>query len=140
VLATLRGIPFWCGAAVPVLFALQGLASGLLLQRALDSGAGTGLPGWAAPVACLLLLVAALLLPFAAAQQGRAAAVSARLLRERHLAAFHLVGVGVGIVLPLLLLAVPGAPAAWAAALARVAGDAALRHAVLAAGVYEKVR
>ena len=78
---------------------------------------------------------------------GRAAQISAGLIRERHALPFYGLGLGIGVLLPLALgvyLAIAGGPPpiAYVAVIAasRLLGDVVIRDVILKVGVYDKVR
>ena len=149
-LASMAGIPFWSSALTPVVFALHSLASGVVLLLAL--AALTGVPPRAPPVLEAgvrvllgLTLAASLVYPWLAGST-RAARESARsLLRGEHRLLFLGGAVGLGLLVPLVLVVAhhwlrPGASAAallMFAALLRLAGDLCFRYALISAGSYD---
>lgn len=149
-MAASAGIPFWNTGMLPILSALSGLANGgacalvfadILAPRWLETSSQ--------PVAELGLLaaIAICLIAFvsAAHRMGRAARLSGQRLIGHEKLLFWGVAVAVGLVVPVLtstlLLLQPdltGLTVILAlGALARVAGDIALRYAILKVGAYE---
>lgn len=147
VLSASPAIPFWNSGLLPVLSLIQGVASAATIWLASASGdmaAGVPLP---LVVLWLVLTHAAVTALYLAAMQQRsgAAARSVRDLIAAQPLAFWACGCGLGLAVPLavtLWLALSGPlPLAVvaAAALARFAGDLALRHAILKAGMFDPV-
>lgn len=150
VLSASPAISFWSSGLLPVLSLLQGAASAALLLLAFRAY------GEGAPQAPLLLWTALWLLAAHAAalaiylgsmlRRGAAAAESVRHLLRAHRWEFVALACLLGIALPVLVAGfalasgAAVAPAILAmAALARLTGDFALRHAFLKVGMFEPV-
>jgi formate-dependent nitrite reductase membrane component NrfD len=146
VMTTFPGISFWNGRLLPVLFALNGITSGLALFWVLAWDRLAAI-NWIPPGLYIALLATLALYMVTIGNAGPAAKLSVKLITERHFAEFWGVGVLGGIVGPLLLglFATLGAEGAspilfGVIAVLRVAGDITLRDVILKVGVYEKVR
>ncbi len=149
VLSSSPAIGFWNSGLLPVLSLLQGVCTAVLIAFAFPGGAGTtpgGSGAWAAVWLLAALALALALYIASMLRRGAAAAESARYLLRGCRAQFAVVACLLGIGLPLAL-------AAWAAlggtahlvavyaaaALARLGGDIALRHAFLKVGMFDPV-
>lgn len=147
-LASMAGIPFWSSALAPLLFALHSLASGAALLLALAAITG-GPPSQLLGAAVLLLLgltLAASLVYPRITGSTRGARDSARSLLSGANRLLFLGGaLGLGLLVPLLLVGAhlvisPGAAAVTlvvVATLLRLAGDLCFRHALISAGSYD---
>jgi formate-dependent nitrite reductase membrane component NrfD len=147
VLSASPSIPFWNSGLLPVLSFIQGAASAAIVWLALarePDALGAPLAMIALWLVAAHAVVTALYL-VAMRQRSGAAAQSVRLLITGEPFAFLLCGCGLAIALPLAVtaaLALGGgmaAPALAATALARLAGDLALRHAFLKVGLFDPV-
>lgn len=147
VLSASPAIPFWNTGLLPVLSLLQGTASAAVVLVAIEGGnamlGGQELAGMAL---WLLAAVALVLAVYVAGmlRRGAAGAESARHLMRDHSWLFFGAAWGLGIVLPFVLMAgfASGDGSAFAlaaAAIARMAGDFALRHAFLKVGMFDPV-
>lgn len=147
VLSASPAIPFWNSGLLPVLSFASGTASALALLLALATGQREGFVQHLAWIQVWLLVALALILAvyvLVMASRGAAAAESAGYLLRGHPGLFAVAGCGLGIGLPLLLtlwIATGGgvASALALAAIARVAGDLALRYALLKVGMFNPV-
>lgn len=147
VLSSSPAIAFWNSGLLPVLSLLQGASTAVLMMLAfLAQGVeASGTPGpWVAVSLLVALALALALYVSSMLQRGRAAAESARFLMKGHVLQFWLVVcvVGIGVPLALALWAALGGHAAAlcaVAAIARLGGDFALRHAFLKVGMYSPV-
>ena len=148
VLSSSPAIPFWNSALLPVLSLLQGVSAALLLLAAFLAGSGNGLP-WVGPAALMTLTALGILLAlYVGVMRGRdgAARESANYLLRCHPGQFAFGACACGIVLPLVIVFAwvagsveMGLMTLTLAAVARLAGDVALRHAFLKVGMYEPV-
>lgn len=147
VLSASSAIPFWNSGLLPVLSLAQGMTTGVLLLLAF---AGTGLavdgPRLASAAMWLLVAQTIVLCLYVASmlRRGGAGAESSAYLLRGHPLLFVAASCGLGVALPLALLAAValghgGAAALAAAALARLAGDLALRRAFLKVGMFDPV-
>lgn len=147
VLSSSPAIAFWNSGLLPVLSLLQGTSTAALMMLAfLGQGAeASGTPGPWIAVSLLVALALTLALYISSMlQRGEAAAESARFLIKGHTLQFWLVVcvVGIGVPLALALWAALGGHVAVlcaVAAIARLGGDFALRHAFLKVGMYSPV-
>lgn len=147
VLSASPAIPFWNTGLLPVLSLMQGVASATVVLVAIDGRNATLGGQELAAVALWLLAAVALVLSVYVAgmlRRGAAGAESARHLMRDHSWLFFGAAWGLGIVLPFALMAgfastEGGFLALAVAALARVAGDFALRHAFLKVGMFDPV-
>jgi formate-dependent nitrite reductase membrane component NrfD len=146
-LASMAGIPFWSSALAPLLFALHSLASGAALLLALAALTGQTRNALEAAVLVLLVLTLATCLVYPRlAGSTRAARDSARsLLRGEYRLPFLGGAVGLGLLVPFVLVVahqwlLPGAGAVALlvlAALLRLAGDLCFRYALIRVGSYD---
>ncbi|MCC6472578.1 MAG: polysulfide reductase NrfD [Burkholderiales bacterium] len=147
VLSASPAIALWNTGLSPVVSAASGAASGAALALAAAASAGGGqlarFVQLATLQAWLLAILAILVFLYLAVMQrrGGTAAVSAACLLRREAWLFVVAGGVLGIALPLLLTlgilhARLGFDAALLAAAARLAGDFALRYALLRAGLF----
>lgn len=127
-------IPFWTSGLLPVVSALSGAASGLALYI-LWAGGPPNVLSWVLAALALALMLYLVVM----ARQGGAAAESAALLLRGEAMLFLGLGCGLGIVLPALLGLAGGGAAVASAAIARLAGDFATRHAFLKVGMFSPV-
>lgn len=147
VLSSSPAIAFWNSGLLPVLSLLQGTSTAVLMVLAfLGQGVeASGTPGPWIAVSLLVALALTLALYISSMlQRGGAAAESACYLIKSHTLQFTLGACVVGIGLPLVLAlwaALGGHVAAicMIAAIARLGGDFALRHAFLKVGMYSPV-
>jgi formate-dependent nitrite reductase membrane component NrfD len=149
-LASMAGIPFWSSALAPALFALHSLTSGaaLLLALAALTGETRNTPGVleAAVLVLLVLTLAGSMVYPSLTGATRAARDSAHsLLRGEYRLPFLGGAVGLGLLVPILLVVahqwlLPGAGAAAllvVAALLRLGGDLCFRYALIGVGSYD---
>lgn len=149
-LASMAGIPFWSNALAPLLFALHSLASGasILLVLAAMTGETRYAPQVleaAVQVLLGLTLAVSLVYPrFAGSTRG--ARDSARsLLTGEHRRLFLVGALGLGLLVPLVLVvahhSLPTGSGEVAlllvAALLRLGGDLCFRYALISAGSYD---
>lgn len=148
VLSASPAIPFWNSALLPVLSLLQGGSTALLLLAAFQAGSnGASLWVGVSALATLAALAVVLMLYLNAMHgRGGAAMESTSFLLRGHQAQFALGACVGGIAVPLAIVAgwvaggVPmGSATLTFAAVARLAGDVALRHAFLKVGMYDPV-
>lgn len=146
-LSVSSSIPFWNSALMPLTFVFSSLATGLSWFLALQAAAGVvSFHQVAIALAVLLFLVIALASYLIVAKGATAgAAESVRLLFSRNFAwIFMALAFGAGIFIPailccFLLAGAVGAPLLLLLAVSRGVGDAALRYAIVKAGVYDAV-
>ena len=134
---------------LPVLSLLQGTSTAVLMLLALGGalqGMTTSSAVWAALWLLVTLALVLALYLVSMLRRGAAAAESARYLMRGHTAQFIGLACTVGIGLPLILMlwaAMSGsahlAALCGLAAVTRLAGDVALRHAFLKVGMYDPV-
>ncbi len=145
-------IPFWSSGLLPVLSAVNGLASGgmvILLYMAAthapDFNIGPVNLVWLQQV--MLGSVALITFSYMVGMRnsGTAAKLSVAYLMQREPVLFWLLTVGAGIVVPILVVAVTlnwsMAPhqLLWVGVIARLVGDVCGRYAWLKAGIYDAV-
>lgn len=145
VLSASSAIPFWNSGLLPVLSLAQGTTSGVLLLLAFG-GPGVDDPRLLTAGVWLLVAQTVLLGLYVASmlRRGGAGAESSTYLLRGHPLLFAAASCGLGIALPLALLAAAafgygGIAALALAALARLAGDLALRRAFLKVGMFDPV-
>ena len=149
VLSATSAIAFWNSGLLPILSLLQGTTSAASLLVAFGAGAATlagvpltGLLLWllAAHALVLALYLASML------RRGAAASESARHLLRDHRSLFLVAACGLGILVPFVLTVTVafggrqgGALLLASIAIARLAGDLALRQSFLKVGMFERV-
>ncbi len=145
VLTSSPSIPFWHTPLLPVLFVTYSLGGAMLLLFLLGGVPLAATHDLMASVALPLAALNAVLLAFYLEVMRRSTAAareSVRRLTKGHLSGLFYGGVvGLGLVLPLLLLAAAtatGMPAAWVqvAAVATLIGGYLFRYSLLRAGIY----
>jgi len=147
ILSASPAIPFWNSGLLPVYSAANGAASGLVLLVAITDASGRGIPPNLPLLGFWLLVVLAVLTFLYVAsmlRRGAAAAESAAYLLRGEAALFILGACVAGLALPMFfsLWAVTAGASAGIAALAailRMAGDLAVRHAFLKVGMFNPV-
>lgn len=145
-------IPFWSTGLLPVLSAINGLASGLIVvllymsvTQSPDFYIGPVNLIWLEQIILVLLALSTFVYMVGMSNSGTAAKLSVAYLVQREPVLFWLLTVGAGIVVPIVVIAVtliaPVAPAGllWAGVLARLVGDVCGRYAWLKAGIYDAV-
>ncbi len=145
VMRTFPAIAFWNSNQLPILFALNGLASGAALY-VLFPGRVPAEFLWVLPAVMGLLLVAVMIYMMTITKTGRSAEVSANLMAKQEFVSFYIVGIFAGIVLPLIIGVhmalwpmVTTPQFVFLLAAARIVGDIAMRNAILKVGVYDKL-
>jgi DMSO reductase anchor subunit len=150
-LRSMRAIRLWRGPFLPLAFIAHSLATALTLALALmPLLAGGEAAAWLLPAAMVCLIVSALLslLHLLRAERSQGVRASFERLFAGDLRTSFIVGGGVcGIVVPLVVMALPAAVAGGdavtvlmlAVALCRLYGDFAYRNGVVLAGAYEPV-
>ena len=145
-------IPFWSSGLLPVLSAVSGLASGVIVILAYMTTAHSD-NLYIGPVNLVwlqqILLIVVALVTFAylvgMSNSGTAAKLSVAYLVQREPLLFWTLTVGAGLILPILLVAATlntdwlPTSLIWVAAAARLIGDACSRYAWLKAGIYDAV-
>lgn len=147
VLSASPAISFWSSGLLPVLSLLQGSTTAMLMLLAFRAAEGAIVDTailWAALWLLSALAVSLALYIAAMLRRGAGGAESARYLLRGHPGQFVGVACIVGILLPLLMVAlvaasVGGTQALALAAIGRLAGDLALRHAFLKVGMFDPV-
>lgn len=145
VMTTFPAIAFWNSRLLPLLFALNGLASGAALFAVYPGRVPVDL-FWVMPAILALLLITLMVYLSVIGKAGKSAGVSINLLSKRHFLSFYVLGIFVGTVLPFILSihimmwpSIELIPLLTVSAFARIVGDLALRHVILKVGVYDKV-
>lgn len=146
--ASMGAIPFWSSGLVPFTFLFNALATGtaVLSWVAFLTGAvrEAALLTRALPILLIAILAALFWHMAAANKRGGASKESVDMLnRGKWKVVFWGGGIGLGLVLPLLLVVIGGnqSPMAVLAVVAatRIAGDYCYRLAILKTGVYESI-
>ncbi len=142
VMGSFSAIDFWKGGMLPILLALNGLASGVAVLAFV-------IPAdlfWIFPVVVALLLIAIIIYLLTIGQAGRAAKISVDLVNRKHFHSFYSLSIVFGLVVPMIIgifiTMVPAAvslPVLLVMTVLRIVGDVAMRNVILKAGVYDKV-
>jgi formate-dependent nitrite reductase membrane component NrfD len=151
-MAASPAIPFWSTGLLPVLSAVNGLASGVIVTllymattQSPDFNIGPVNLIWLHQIVLALLALITFVYLVGMSNSGTAAKLSVAYLMQREPVLFWLLTVGAGIVVPILVvvvtLNVPVAPRSllWVGVLARLVGDVCGRYAWLKAGIYDAV-
>ena len=151
-MAASPAIAFWSTGLLPVLSAINGLASGVIVvllymtvTQSLDFNIGPVNMVWLQQVIQGLLALSTFVYMVGMSNSGTAAKLSVAYLVQREPVLFWLLTVGAGIVVPIVVVAitliVPVAPPSllWVGVAARLAGDVSGRYAWLKAGIYDAV-
>ncbi len=146
VMTAFPAIDFWNGGMLPILFALNGIASGLAILALFPGGMAGNYP-WLFPLALVLIVIVTALFILTIRNASRAAKASVDLINGTHFHSFYSLGVALGTVGPLILgcyIAVSPSAASFPVLLLiaalRVSGDVLMRNVILQAGIYDKVR
>ncbi len=142
VMGSFSAIDFWKGGMLPILLALNGLASGVAV---LIFFMPTNL-FWIFPLVVALLLIVIIIYLLTIGQAGRAAKISVDLVNRKHFHSFYSLSIALGLVVPMIvgisITVVPASaslPVLLVMAVLRIVGDVAMRNVILKAGVYDKV-
>jgi len=151
-MAASPAIPFWSTGLLPVLSAINGLASGAIvvllymsITQPMDFNIGPIDLIWAEQIILGLLALSTFVYLVGMSNSGTAAKLSVAYLMQREPVLFWLLTIGAGIVVPLgvvaMTLMVPIAPTSllWVGVAARLVGDVSGRYAWLKAGIYDAV-
>ncbi len=146
VMTTFPAIDLWNDGMLPVLFALNGITSGVAVL-ALFPGGVVGNYFWLFPLALVSLLIVTAIFILTIRNASKAAKVSVDLINGTHFHSFYSLGVVLGTGGPLILgyyimVSPPAAslPVLLLMAALRIIGDVLMRNVILKAGVYDKVR
>jgi formate-dependent nitrite reductase membrane component NrfD len=147
ILSASPAIPFWNSGLLPLLSAGNGATSGLALLIAIANleGVADRIPSIVCVVQLWLLVILAVIVFIYIAvmlRRGAAAAESATHLLRDQVALFALGACIVGLAVPMLLAPWSlsgGSGVAAAAAVCRLAGDLAIRRAILKVGMFNPV-